>query len=165
MDEMIEIFKLVDNLDNLYITCENFNKILNSEKFWIRRFFFRYGKFCKDIYISRKGTWKEYCQDIERKEISYYTVARALEKQRFDIVSIMGEKYNIRVKKISKENEHYYVREKSDIKEGKYTVFEGERKVEYIYKVGKIYEKTIYTDEKVEKFFYEYSPTDDFKIK
>ncbi len=162
MDSWIEIFKLLDNLDNLRLVNKEFNKILSSEKFWIRRFFFRYGRYCKDAYIFRSGTWKEYCQDIERREISYYTTAKAVEEKRFDIVSIMSEKYNIRVKEITSKTEVYYLRENLNIKEGKYTILEGNKKVEYIYKVGKIYQKTIFENDKIKsETFYKYSTTDE----
>ena len=131
----IEIFKHVDDKDikNLCIVNRRINSLLNEDKFWIQRFFHVYGKFLKNLDVKKYKigkTWKEYYIDTRsyvKTVFPYYSSARALLKNRQDILEVLQNFHEIRnVKNVTVKNdeevEYYFTRDGSfdDIKEGKY---------------------------------------------
>jgi hypothetical protein len=155
-DTDFEIMKYVEDKDIKKICLLNrySNQRMNSESFWIQRFFQKYGIYLKDININDyrlEMNWKTYYIQIKQYVefmFPYFSSALALSANRYDICILLNKMRNINnVVKIEDENSIYYTRDgtQNGIKEGEEIfIINKNNIINRIYRSGKLLKETLY---------------------
>lgn len=154
-DTDFEILKYVEDKDIRKICLLNrySNQTINSEKFWLQRFFQKYGLYLKNMdinYYRSEMSWKKYYIQVNQYVncfFPYFSSALALAANRYDICVLLNKIRKINnVIKIEKEDRVFYTRNGNidGIKEGEETVSNKTNNIKRLYQSDKLLKEIIY---------------------